>query len=268
MKMKLACQEGLVPGATFAEKLRNMERYGFDGVELAGAAMLDDAGWAERKAALADSPIRPSSSCGGHPLRLVHPDPAERRVTLDSLKRLMERAAEVEPGWGPILVPIFNRDPRVPDLSPYMSSHQLEIELLVCLLRELAAHGEQCGSVALLEPLNRYESNSLRNQAEGADVVRRVNSPAVRLMSDFFHMSIEERSIPDTLRNVGDVCGHCHLADNTRLEPGTGMTNFAAGFAALKEVGFGRYMAFECGLSGPAEEALPRSVAYLRECIG
>lgn len=32
--MKLSCQEGLVPGKTFAEKLRNLEAYGFEGVEL------------------------------------------------------------------------------------------------------------------------------------------------------------------------------------------------------------------------------------------
>ncbi len=265
--MKLSCQEGLVPGDSFAEKIANLHKYGFEGVELDGAFVLDDDAWAERKSVLADSPVRPSSSCGGHPMRLVHPDPAQRRATLDALKKIMERAAEVEPGWGPVVVPIFNRDPRVPDLSPYMSSHELEMELLVVMLQELAAHGEQCGAVVFLEPLNRYESNSLKNQAEGARIVRRVNSPAVRLMSDFFHMSIEETNIAEALRQVADVCGHCHLADNTRLEPGTGMTDFAAGFAALKQAGYDRYLAFECGLSGPAEEVLPRSVAYLRECM-
>ena len=37
--MKLSCQEGLVPGASFAEKLRNLEAYGFEGVELNGGAL-------------------------------------------------------------------------------------------------------------------------------------------------------------------------------------------------------------------------------------
>ncbi len=266
--MRLSCQEGLVPGECFADRIVNMEKYGFEGVELNGAFVLDDKAWAERKAVLADSTVRPSSTCGGYQARLVHPDPAERQATIDAVKKIMERAAEVAPGWGPITVPIFNRDPRIPDLSPYKSSHELEMELLVVMLREIADFGEQCGSVLFLEPLNRYESDSLKDQAEGAQIVREVNSPAVRLMSDFFHMSIEETNIAETLRQVGDVCAHCHLADNTRLEPGTGMTDFTAGFAALKAVGFDRYLAFECGLSGPPEEVLPRSVAYLHECMG
>jgi sugar phosphate isomerase/epimerase len=80
-------------------------------------------------------------------------------------------------------------------------------------------------------------------------------------------MHIEEPNSAATLRAVGDCIGHVHLADNTRKEPGSGDIDFHAIMAALKSVGFTGYMAFECGLSGPAEEALPRSVEYLKRCI-
>ncbi len=262
--MKLSCQEGLIPGDTFAEKLRNLERYGFEGVELNGGKLTDPAGFAERKAALLDSPIRASSICGGAPAELVHRDPAKRQACADALKKQLDYAAELG-AVGYITVPIFNSNDRLPDMSPWKTRGELEREMLVAMLQTLVPYAEKAGAAILLEPLNRYESNSLPKQKDGASVVRTLNSRAVRLMSDTFHMHIEETDSPATLREVGDAIGHVHLADNTRLEPGTGDIDFRAIFAALKAVNFGGYMAFECGLSGKADDVLPRSVAFLNE---
>ena len=264
--MKLSCQEGLVPGSSFAEKLRNLEAYGFEGVELNGGALNSAEGVAERKAALRDSPIRASSICGGCPAELVHPDAKRRQACADALKRHLDYAAELG-AVGPITVPIFNHNERVPDLSPWKSRAQIEKDLLLAMLHNLAPHAEQAGAAILLEPLNRYESNALPRQHDGAEIVRALNSPGVRLMSDVFHMHIEETNSPQTLREVGDCIGHVHLADNTRKEPGSGDIDFRAIMAALGEAGFTGYMAFECGLSGPATEVLPRSAAFLKTCI-
>lgn len=264
--MKLSCQEGLAPGETFAEKLRNLEAYGFVGVELNGGRLNDPAGFAERKAALADSPVRASSICGGHPAELVHADRSRRQAAVDAIKRHLDYAAELG-AVGPITVPIFNSNERISDLSPWKSRAELEREVLIAMLHTIVPHAEQVGATVLLEPLNRYESNSLPKQKDGAYIVRTIGSRAVRLMSDTFHMHIEEPNSAATLREVGDAIGHVHLADNTRLEPGSGDIDFKAIFAALKEIGFTGYMAFECGLSGPASEALPRSVAYLKEAM-
>jgi sugar phosphate isomerase/epimerase len=265
--MKFACQEGLVPGKSFAEKLERLARYGFEGVELSGGPLLTDDGLAERRAALRDSPVRASTICGGFTSELVHPDPARRRKCVDAVKRMVEIAAELG-AVGPIAVPIFNSNDRVPDLSPLKTRHELELELLTEILREIGAHSEKSGAVMLLEPLNRYESNSLRDVAEAAQVARAVGSPAIRVIPDFFHMNIEETNVPKTLSENSDVIGHIHLADNTRKEPGTGSIDFRSGFAALKRAGYTGYAALECGLSGPADEVLPQCVKYLRECLG
>jgi sugar phosphate isomerase/epimerase len=264
--VKLSCQEGLVPGASFAEKLRNLEAYGFEGVELNGNALNSAEGVAERKAALRDSPVRASSICGGCPAELVHPDPKRRQACADALKRHLDYAAELG-AVGPITVPIFNSNERVPDLSPWKTRALMEKELLLAMLHALAPYAEQAGVAVLLEPLNRYESNALPRQADGAEIVRTVNSPGVRLMSDVFHMHIEEVNSPQTLRDVADCIGHVHLADNTRKEPGSGDIDFRAIMAALREIGFTGYMAYECGLTGPAADVLPRSAAFLKECM-
>lgn len=264
--MKFACQEGLVPGKTFTEKLERLARYGFEGVELNGGALMTEEGLAERRAALKESPVRASTICGGFAAELIHPDPSRRQRCIDAVKRLVEIAAELG-AVGPIAVPIFNHNDRLPDLSPYKSRHQLEIELLETVLQEIGTHAAGAGAVMLLEPLNRYESNALKNVAEAAQVARAVGSPGIKIIPDFFHMNIEERDVPGTLAENADVIGHLHLADNTRLEPGTGSINFRAGFAALKKAGYAGYAALECGLSGPADEVLPRCVEYLRDCL-
>jgi sugar phosphate isomerase/epimerase len=265
--MKFACQEGLAPGKTFAEKLERLERYGFEGVELNGGALMTEEGLAERRAALKGSAVRPSTICGGFAAELVHPDPARRRKCVDAIKRLLDISAELG-AVGPIAVPIFNHNDRLPDLSPYKTRHALEIELLQTVLREIGEHGQSVGAVMLLEPLNRYESNALKNVAEAAQVARAVGSPGIKVIPDFFHMNIEETNVPATLVENADVIGHIHLADNTRQQPGTGSIDFKSGFAALKKAGYAGYAALECGLSGPADEVLPRCVQYLRECRG
>ncbi|MDE2126612.1 MAG: sugar phosphate isomerase/epimerase [Armatimonadetes bacterium] len=265
--MKLSCQEGLVPGSTFGEKLANLHRYGFDAVELDGGRLNDPAGMAERKSELLSSPVKPSSICGGFSSEVVHPDRSRRQACSDAFRKKLDQAAEVG-ALGPIIVPIFNGNDRVPDLSPWKSRAEVERDLLLAMLAPLADHAAQNGVCVLLEPLNRYESNSLPKQADGADVVRALNGRGIRLMSDIFHMSIEERNLPATIRQCADVIGHVHLADTTRLEPGTGSADYTGILAALREIGFQGAMAFECGLSEPADSALPKSAAWLRSRMG
>jgi sugar phosphate isomerase/epimerase len=264
--MKLSCQEGLVPGENFAEKLRNLDSYGFEGVELAGARLNDETGLAERRAALKDSPIKASSICGGFEAEMVHPDRQRRQKCADTLKRYLDLTAELG-AVGPISVPIFNRNDRLPDLSPWKTQHEAEIELLRHVLADLARHAEGLGVCLLLEPLNRYESNSIRDVEEAAELCRAIGGNGVRVMADFFHMHIEQPDTPKSFGAVADVLGHVHLADNTRKEPGTGDIDFAAAFKVLKRVGFDGYMAFECGLTDKAETALPKSVDYLNACL-
>jgi sugar phosphate isomerase/epimerase len=120
--------------------------------------------------------------------------------------------------------------------------------------------------------LNRYEQHLLRRQADGVEIIERAgNPPGVALISDFFHMHIEETDTPAALRAAGRHVQHIHLADNTRLEPGTGDIDFVAGFRALRDIGFDGFMAFECGISGAdaaaRETALIQSLEYVRGCI-
>ena len=127
--------------------------------------------------------------------------------------------------------------------------------------------GSGAGACLLLEPLNRYESNSLRDVEEAADLCRAIGGKGVRVMADFFHMHIEQANTPKSFATIADMLGHVHLADNTRKEPGSGDIDFTAAFKVLKENNYDGYMAFECGLTDKGAIVLPQSVAYLEECL-
>ena len=263
--MKLAVQEGLLPGATLTEKLDVAESLGFEGIEIGGAGLLDRE--AEVDKALAGRRIRFSTICGQSAFDFTSADPALRRGSVETCKGLLAFAGKF--GAVGAINPVAFNPRKLPDLSPYMDGLTLERNLFVELAAELAEAAEAAGTLVLLEPLNRYETYFMNKQDDGVALAERINRPGVAIMSDFFHMAIEETDTPAALRRAGKWVRHVHLADNTRLEPGTGCTDFKAGFAALAEIGFGDYMALECGLSDwdDREGTLTRCHSFLKSCM-
>lgn len=108
----------------------------------------------------------------------------------------------------------------------------------------------------LYEHLNRYETN-LFNRIEDVLPFIKPFSGRVKILADLFHMSIEERSIPDAIRSAGSMIGHVHLADSNRRPAGLGHTDFGEIFAALREIGYGRFVSAEA-LPFPDPDAAAR----------
>lgn len=263
MEMKLACQDKLVPGRDLGEKLDNLADYGFEGIELHQQDTVnrqDDILKATR-----GHQVKPSTIYGGYGGSLLEADPEQRNSAMSNIKTNLETAGNIGAA-GFILVPVFGAA-RLPDLSPYKTAVDLEKELLRVLLEELASVAEKAGTCLLIEPLNRYETHFLKTLDDAVDMCRRIDSPNVKILADFFHMSIEERNIAESIKKAGPYIGHVHLADSTRLLPGHGHTDFKSGFDALRSASFEHFMALECGIPGSAEEELPKSVVYMRQWL-
>ncbi|MBI2505114.1 MAG: sugar phosphate isomerase/epimerase, partial [Candidatus Latescibacteria bacterium] len=60
---------------------------------------------------------------------------------------------------------------------------------------------------------------------------------------------------------------HVHMADNTRMQPGTGDIDWKAGLQALRDINYQGYLAYECGIQGERQEALRKSVEFIRGVI-
>lgn len=259
--MKLAVQENLVPGKSFLEKVRRAEEYGFEAIEVWGRNINGRVD--EIKESTSKSKIRISTICAGYRGSLLSPKKEERDIAVEDINKLLAIGSDLG-AVGLIVVPIFGR-PQIPDLSPWKGAEEIEVELLLTLLKGIGEKAEQVGCLCLLEPLNRYETHLIKTLGNAAEIVKQVNTSGVKIMADFFHMSIEETKIDEAIRKERDFIYHIHLADSNRLLPGYGHTDFKAGFSALREIGYDKYMALECRVPGLAEEELPKCVEYLKK---
>jgi len=261
--MKLACQEGMVPGSTLAEKVARLEDWGYQGIEIWGSNLRERV--AEIKQALKGRKVKFGSICAGYRGCLLDPNPAERNQAMSGIKELLTLGGEFGV-VGVIVVPIFG-GPRLPDASPLFDAREFERKLFLEQLKEMAETAEKARCAVLVEPLNRYETHWINRLEQAVGLVRRIGSDYVKIMADFFHMSIEEADIAASIKKAGKYVAHVHLADSNRVLPGMGHTDFETGFAALKEIGFKGFMALECGVPGDAQTLLPKTAQHLRRFI-
>ncbi len=218
MAMRIAIQERLLPGATRHEQFANAAAYGYAGIEARGDLL--PGAEAEYRALADEFGLPITTICGGLAGCLLDPDPAERELAVASILTRL-RAGHAVGGAHVIAVPIFGK-PRLPDLSPYATAVELEDNLLLPLLQQIArtAEQERLSARLLLEPLNRYETHLLNRVEQAVDLAERIASPAIGVIADFFHMHIEEAEIDATLRRFAGRIDHLHLADSNRKLPG------------------------------------------------
>ncbi len=257
--MKLALREEMTPGTTLADRLGWLERMGLDGIELSGASL--GLPPEEVTAIVAGSPVGAANVSGA--TTLLHPDPQEREAGKELTRRRLELAGRLGAA-GVLLVPQFGRTPELMDLSPFKTGVELERELLVLQLRELAPAAAAANVPLFLEPLNRYEAHLVNRLEQGVAFAERVG-PEIAIMADFFHMNIEEADIAASIRAAGSHTVYVHVADSNRLQPGRGHLDFGPGFAALKAVGYDGFLGIECRIDGAIDQVMPDTVALLRE---
>jgi sugar phosphate isomerase/epimerase len=262
--MKLAVQENLVPGETFTEKLRNIAKYGFEGVEVWGKDLPEKL--PEIKLALSTSKIRLSTVCAGYPGDLLGLDKKTRQAAIEGIKEKLKICADLE-GVGVIVVPTFG-GPKISDLYPWRSDvKELEKQLLIEECKILGKYADNVGTDVLLEPINRYETHFINRLEQAVEICQEARREHVKIIADFFHMSIEEPDISSSLEAASKYIAHIHLADSNRLLPGYGHTDFKKPFLILKKAGYRNFMALECGVPGNPHESLTRSVVYLKDCL-
>ncbi len=268
--MKIALRLQQTPADTMRDKAQWAADNGADGVEM-GVGPHD----AMRRIADEIRGIIPITSVcanatadGRRVFNFLHPDKALRRESIEASKGVLRFCGEVG-AVGQIVPPIFG-PAVVPDLSPVMSVFELEEQLMIATLKEVGPYAAEHNTLFLVEPLNRYEQHYLKTQADGVRVLEKAAAPGTGLLTDFFHMHIEETDTPAAIRAAGRHVAHVHLADNTRQEPGSGDIDFLAGFKALRDIGFDGVLAFECGFTGDNTDQqranLARSIQFVRDC--
>jgi hydroxypyruvate isomerase len=139
-------------------------------------------------------------SIGGSPVKA-----AERDVYLTQIGKMIAFAGAIGCTKGITLS--GTADPALP-----RSRMRENLERALAGAVEIA---EQADFTLLLEPLNTLVDHPgyyLDSAAEGAEIVRSINSPHLKLLYDVYHMQIMEGSVIATIERNIDVIGHFHSA--------------------------------------------------------
>lgn len=136
---------------------------------------------------------------------------------------------------------------------------------------------ESCGKFAEdrsvhlgIEPINRYEVDSIHTIEEAAAVTKELTLSNVGVVADTFHMNIEEtESIDRSIRCCQGVLSHVHVADNNRRPPGMGHLPFTEFFKALYEIGYRGFVSVEViPLIPDFETVAGESMRFLHKILG
>ncbi|MCX7819448.1 MAG: sugar phosphate isomerase/epimerase [Kiritimatiellae bacterium] len=255
--LNLSSQESRVPGATLKEKVANLVAWGANGIELHGNPK---GRIAEIREALAGTPVKVSALCwGSHKGDLVSTDADRRRKGIEALRDALSTAGELG-ARGVIFVPCFHKESELPPA-------ELD-KILLDILPALGEHAVKCNTRVLLEPLNKGETFYLNRVEQAAELCRKVNSPGIALMADFYHMSREETDQCAAIVAGGPWLHHVHIATGkSRILPGQEEHSFVEGMRGLRKIGYVGFCSLECGIrkgTDPMVE-VPRAFETLRE---
>ena len=83
---------------------------------------------------------------------------------------------------------------------------------------------EDKGTVFLLEPINKYETDIINTIDEALPLIKEYKR--LKLLLDTYHMTIEDISPYDAILKANEYIGYIHVAENNRLAPGMGMLDW------------------------------------------
>mgnify|MGYP004462148461 FL=1 len=259
LELKISFQEGIAPGESLAEKLDFMENLGVVGFEPGGRGLASRV--KEIQDALNGRNIKVSAICAGFDGFILAEDPAVKEQFDKTMREIVAAAGELG-STGVIMVPAFNHQ------TP-CKPHTLDTRNYLCeQLHDLGEFALEHGTTVILEPLNRKEAFYMRQVADAAAIARDSDSKGVKAMGDFWHMS-EETSDYGALMSAGkDYLQHVHIASRgRRVMPGEDGEKdyYVDGFRALKEIGYNKYVSFECGTKGDRATTVAAAVDLLRK---
>ncbi len=172
---------------------------------------------------------------------LVHPEPEVRRAGLARLRSCITVAEQIEAQMvaGPFCVASYRF------WWPDAERRRADLRYAVDALLEAADYAGSKGIRLALELMNRYETPFCTRAADGLALCEAVNHPAFGLLLDTFHMNIEETSLGQCIRDVGEHLYYLHACENDRGIPGSGHVPWQQVAQALRQIGYDSYVVVE-----------------------
>lgn len=220
-------------------------------------ANADGENWAARRKVVLSTPI-PLRACNcflPNEFRLIGPD-ASFDAALDYATMVCRRADEV----GVETIAFGSSAVR---RIPAGFSREQGLGQFTEFCKRLADGIADCKVCVLLEALCHKEDNLLNYVSDCARIEREIDSPRIKLLADFFHMS-EGGEGPESIVSAGNAILHCHVAEpGTRGAPGTSGGDSSPYFSALRKIAYTGGVSCECGW--PADSG--KKAEYFRKAL-
>jgi len=195
---------------------------------------------------------------GPNGLHINHPDPEVRKRTTAYLEELIRACADL---GGKVLVFGSPKQRWVLPGGDYGEATHYALEVFAASARA----AEAAGVTFCLEALPAPEANFMTTTAEVIELVRAIDSPALRMIHDVKSMASEPTPMPDLIRQAAPYLAHFHANDANRRGPGSGDVDFVPIFRTLCEIGYDHYVSVEVfDFSQGAETIARESIEYMR----
>ena len=176
------------------------------------------------------------SVCGafGPGRDLTNAEARVREATQDYIVRCLDFAVEVGAPMfcGPLYAEVGKRR-QLPE-----AARLAEWQLAVAGIRQACEAAAARKLRIAIEPLNRFETDLVHTAADATRMARDVDHPAVGVMLDSFHMTIEEDNLERAVRTAGAQLLHVQVSENQRGIPGTGLTDWATLVRGLRAIDY------------------------------
>jgi sugar phosphate isomerase/epimerase len=169
----------------------------------------------------------------------IEPDPNYRRIRIDHTRRALSLCAELG-------APHVTTEPGGP-IAPGQTRQQA-IDLFVEVLKPLAEHAHDEGTLLLIEP---EPGLLVETTDQYLEVAERVDAPSIGLNFDVGHAFCVSEDLPKAIARMAPHTRHYHLEDiaatrvHHHLVPGMGVIDFAEVVEAIRRTGYDGWLTVE-----------------------
>ncbi len=263
--MKFGCCLNMVatqPDGTGAEWLETLAQSGYDYVELPTVQMMS---WSDEQLAAVKIkleqlgiPCETSNNFFPVTMRLTGPE-----VDMDAILTYAETALARAEFLG-VQYLVFGSGPakQVPEGFPIEEGYRQVVQLL----KNVAPLARKHGITIVIEPLRKAECNLINTFADGVQLAKDVDDPAVRVLTDFYHYTIEGETPQDILDNGEAYLRHVHFANpEGRVFPvDAAEADYMPFVQAIKQVGYDLHVSCEAYAPNGFDKAARGACALLK----
>lgn len=244
--MKFGCCLNMVstyPDGTGMEWLHDLAVFGYDYAELplAQVMALDTQGFETLKQRLSEAGI-PCQACNNFfpaSYRLTGAE-ADMPRAMDYVEQALTRAEALGAQYV-----VFGSGPakQVPEGFPMENGYRQVVQLL----KQVGTVAGKHGITIVIEPLRKAECNLINTFAEGVRLAKEVDDPNVKVLVDFYHMTVEEEQVEHLLDEGRQWLRHVHFANPAgRVFPAElNEAEYRPFIQALKTVGYDLHVSCE-----------------------